>query len=894
MRDLGTDKNVPPKLAQRFLLKFLRDDLAEEVLGDLEEKFYAVSKDRSVFGPGMHYWYEVFNYLRPFAIQKSRVLYINSYDMFQSYFKIGWRNILKYKAFSFINVSGLALAMSVCMLIILMLVDQKSYDQFHEKKDRTYRILSKRPGSKKPNASSPVPLANTIKNDYPIVEETTTLILGVGGDAIYEQKSVEMRGFFAEPTFFNVFSFELENGNRDKALESPNSIVITSQFAHLLFGDENPIGKTIEVIDRGLGIINRLGGQETPPVRWGSYNITGVIADKKYKSHLRFDVLVSSSSRKVLQDENKVNDISLDWATYSQAFTYVVVRPGTVVEDLRTSLNEIATLHYKGSEHLKDFKLIEQKLTSITPGIFVGNPASLSLPIEVYYFLSLLVIVIMLSACLNYVYLSTARSLTRAKEIGVRKVVGATKKSLVFQFLSESTITAFLSMLMASVILFLFLNSAFLNLWVNQYLSFDLHLNMQAILIFIGFSILIGLVAGAYPALFLSKCQPIQALKGIEMKRPGKFSFGVRKIVNVSQLIISLLFITTSIVIFKQFKHFTEFNYEFNARGIVNIPLQSNDYRLLATELASVPGVEKISACSFIPATGMSHGAQIRKMGSQEEFVQSEILHVDENFFGNLEIEIVAGRNLSFEDQSSNHCVVNEAAVKALGFKSASEITGESLDYGGGVVVIGVVKNFRFKTPMMQDGIGPLVLSNRSGKFNFINVKVSSVNLVGTIERLKEKWVKIDPVHPFMFKLFEDELKNANQVLGDVVSIIGYISFLAITIACLGLLGMAIYTTQRRTKEVAIRKVLGAADYGLAVLLSRQFLKLLIVSVLVSAPLSYYINNLWLQNFPNRVDFGFNTVLTGSFILLSLGLFTIGSQTIRASKRNPADDLKIE
>lgn len=367
----------------------MRDDLAEEVQGDLDEKFYSVVKNKSLFRAKLNYWYEVFNYLRPFAIRNLKILYFNDYAMFQSYFKIGWRNILKHKTFSFINVFGLALAMSVCMLIILMLVDQKSYDQFNLKKDRTYRILSKRLQSTKPNASSPVPLANALKNEYPIVEETTTLTLGVGGDAIYDEKSVEIRGFFADPSFFKVFNYELEKGNEEKALANPNSIVITSAFAQLLFGTEDPMGKTIEFIDRGLNIVSMVG-KESPPQRLGSYSVAGVISDKNYKSHLKFDALVSSASMNALYGEEKIKDITLDWSTYSGAFTYVVLKPGKGVSDLRAALDDIAVHYYKDIEHLKGFKLIEQRLTDITPGIFVGNPTSLSLPIEVYYFLSLL------------------------------------------------------------------------------------------------------------------------------------------------------------------------------------------------------------------------------------------------------------------------------------------------------------------------------------------------------------------------------------------------------------------------------------------------------------------------------------------------------------------------
>lgn len=814
--------------------------------------------------------------------------------MFFNYLKIGIRNILKYKVFSFINIFGLALAMSVCMLIILMLVDQKSYDQFHPKKDRIYRILSNRDGSGKSNASSPVPLATTLKTDYPIVEDATRLILGVGGDAMYNQKTAEMRGFFADASFFNVFGYELTHGNKSNALTSPNSMVISQEVAEILFGGENPIGKVVEFTDRNLQIIDAgVGAKDSAPVDWGSFTVTGVIPAKTYKSHLKFDVLISAASIPVLAEAEKTDNLSSNWVIYSRAFTYALLSPDKSEEELTAALNDLVSRKYKDIEHLQQFELSTQKLTQITPGKFVGNPVSLRLPIEVYYFLSFLALIIMLSACLNYTNLSIARALTRAKEIGVRKVIGANRKALIYQFLSESALTALLAMVMASILL-IFVKSAFMNLWVNRYLNFNLDLNFTVFLIFAVFAILIGLLAGAYPAFNLSNYQPIKALKNMESKRKGKLT--MRKVLSASQFVISLFFIITSILIFKQFKHFLDFEYGFRSENIINVALQSNDHQVIANELGTVPGVSVISACSFVPATGMSHGLGVKKMGSEEEYKPFEILSVDENFNENLELEMVAGRNLSPSGEASARLVVvNEAAVKAFDFEHPSEILGQVFDADGEAVeVIGVVKDFRFQTPMLQDQIGPLMMRNNPDKFSYLNIRIASGDLMGTVGLLEDKWKSVDPVHTFKYQFFDEELVKANQGLGDLVTVIGFIAFLAITIACLGLLGMATYTTERREKEVGIRKVLGAEDSKIAVLLSKEFLKLLVISIIIAAPLSYFFNQAWLESFPNRVDFGIGTVLLGSLILLVLGIITIGSQTIRASKRNSVDALRIE
>lgn len=814
--------------------------------------------------------------------------------MFYNYLKVGFRNILKYKVFSFINIFGLALAMSVCMLIILMLVDQKRFDQFHTKKDRIYRVLSNRDGSGKSNASSPLPLSITLKSDYPIVEDATNLALGVGGDASYNQKSAEVRGFFADASFFDVFDYELIHGNKANALSSPNSIVISEEVAGILFNGENPVGRAIDFTDRNLQIIDAgIGTKGATAVEWGSFTVTGVIPTKEYKSHLKFDGLISAASMPTLSESEKIDDLSNNWAIYSQSFTYVLLDEGKSEEQLTGALNDVVSRKYRDIEHLPNFELRAQKLTEITPGKFVGNPVSLRLPIEVYYFLSFLALIIMLSACLNYTNLSIARALTRSKEIGVRKVIGANKKSLIYQFLSESILTALMAMIMANVMLVL-VKSAFMDLWVNRFLNFDLELNFLVFLIFIGFAIFIGILAGAYPAFNLSGYQPIKALKNSQSRKPGKLT--MRKVLSASQFVISLFFIITSILIFKQFKHFLDFEYGFNSENIVNVALQSNDYNVMLNELQSVQGVTEVSACSFVPATGMAHGLGVKKLGSEEDYQAFEILSVDESFNENMGIEMVAGHNLSPSGEASDNLVlVNEAAVKTFNFEHPSEIIGQVFDADGeSVEVIGVVKDFRFQTPMLQDKIGPLMLRNTPEKFSYLNVRIASSNLMSTVNLLEDKWKTVDPVHGFKYQFYDEELVKANQGLGDLVTVIGFIAFLAITIACLGLLGMAAYTTERREKEVAVRKVLGAEDSKIAVLLSKEFLKLLVVSILIAAPLSYFFNQAWLESFPNRVDFGVGTVLLGSVILLLLGLITIGSQTIRASKRNSVEALRAE
>jgi putative ABC transport system permease protein len=818
--------------------------------------------------------------------------------MFFNYIKAGIRNLLKYKAFSFINVFGLAAAMAVGMLIILMLADQKSHDQFNEKKDRTYRILTDRKDWRHPYATSPVPLAATVMADYPIAETVTHLVQGVGGDARYKEEIVEMRGYFADTSFFSVFSFALERGDRATVLAAPNSLILTHEMAKKLFKEDDPIGKTVAFTDRGLNVYSQASASASTP--WGSYIVTGIIADNHYRSHLQFDVLVSASSMPVLQKQNKLPDHSHDWTNYYNCYTYVVLAPGRDVQQLDTVLSRLAARQYAGLPDLKGVNMIGQALTRISPGIILGNEATIVLPLVAYYFLSFLALVIILSACLNYINLSIARALKRAKEIGVRRVSGALRTDLILQFLGESLLTALCAMGMAVLLLFL-LRSAFMGLWVNRYLHFELRGGGMVYLAFLGLSLLVGLIAGVYPALYLSKIDPVLALKGDGGGRPGRLP--MRKVLGVSQFALSLFFVITAILIYNQFKYFIDFKYEFATNNIVNINLQSNDYKAVTEAFRTVPGVSGVSACQYIPASTRSEGGSLRKAGDtagvgKDAYKEFMSLGADEHFLETLGLKLVAGRNLPAAGPTAGrYLVVNEAAAGAFGYQRPSEMVGQSfkMSWSDSVyVVIGVVRDFHMRMLLGNDKIDPLFLQNLPASFQYVNVRIASRDTRSVMAALDNKWKQIDPIHPMKYDFFDQELAEESQGVFDIVSILGFIAFLAVMIACLGMLGMATYSAERRRKEVGIRKVLGAGDWRNAMLLSREFVHILLIAIAIAAPLSYMLNTLWLRKFPNRVEFGWGTVLLGTGIILVLGLLTIASQTIRASRLNPVESLRSE
>ncbi len=816
--------------------------------------------------------------------------------MFLHYFKVGLRNILKYKVFSFINVFGLAAAMAVCMLVMLMLADQKNHDQFNINKDRIYRVLSGRADFRHPYATSPYPLAAAVRQEMPMVERVTHLAMGPGGDIRLGRDIAEARGYFADTNFFEVFSFELERGDRGTALRDPRSLVITHALAQRLFGSTEPLGRAVEWTDRGLTVFGN--GSADSPRAWGSFVVTGVIADNHYRSHLKFDVLMSEASMPALNQLIEGHRDAWDW--YFNNFTYVELRPDADATQLDRGLGELVRRHYAGMPEYKNFQMTGQPLTRISPGVLLGNDPTIALPMVAYYILWGLAALILALACLNYINLSVARALNRAKEIGVRKVTGAQRANLIFQFLGESVITALFALAMGIVMLLL-LRLGFMRLWVNQYLDFELGGGMWVYLGFLVLAVGAGIFAGLYPALRLSGMRAIPALKNNDGLRPGRL--GMRKVLSGVQFVFSLFFIITVIVIYNQFNHFVHFQYEFASKNILNVNLQSNDYRLAEREFSTIPGVKGVSAADFMPAETRSQGGQLRLNDgrphpSKDDFKQMQTIAVDQHFLDNLGLRLVAGRGLASNGpMADRYIVVNEAAVKEFGFRSPAAIIGQSFQPSWGdssLVVVGVVQDFHMRIIIGNDKIEPLYLYSTPKNLDIVNLRIATSNVRGLLATLQERWRKIDPIHELKYSWYSDELANQSQGIFDVVSILGFVSLLAVTIACLGMLGMAAYTTERRRKEVGIRKVLGANVWGNVVLLSKEFMIILGVAIAIAAPLSYLVNEFWLRRFPNRVELGFGTVLTGVSVVLVLGLVTIGSQTVRASRRNPMESLKVE
>ena len=888
----------PPKLFLRFLRWFCHPDLVDPIEGDLIELYDERLKASGRLHANTKLAADILLLLRPNIIKTLQgTQQLNLLGMFNNYLKVGFRNILKYKSFSLINVFGLAVAMAVSLVIMLMLNDQYSYDQFHQNRGQIYRVLTKFKDSSLPNGPSPYPLASALQQQYPFVESATHLLRKVGGDMIHQQStnrnSTEVRGFITDPNFFQVFDFQLEQGDARKALQSPNTVVITRAVADRLFPEENPVGKIVAYADRGLELIKiDIGNvKEDTPQDWGFFTITGVIDMSQYKSHIRFDMLIADTTLPTLQENGFKNNDEENWKQYSNVYTYVKLMEGSQRAKLDAALAELTTTNYQSTVGLETMELLSQSMNEIITGSFVGAPLSLRLPSEAYIVLFVLALIIMCSACLNYTNLSLARVLTRVREIGVRKVNGASRWHLVFQFLTESVLISLLALAMANLLL-LVLKPTFSNLWINEVLSFNLSLNFTILGIFLLFAVLVGLIAGLYPSLVLSGFTPLKALKDFSGGKTGKNR--LRKMLSVTQFAFSLFFIITSLLIGRQFDYIMHYEYGFNTADVWNIPVQGNDYRLLQQEFSTIPGVTGVSASEFVPALLYTNGASIR-LPEEDIPHQSETLGIDHHFISNMGLELIAGTGFTSADANAQKVIVNESAARILGFEDNLAAVGQSIEaLRGTYVITGIVKDFKFQAPIMGNGETPLVMHYHPEIISYLNLRTAPSDRKAMVNLLAEKWESMDEIHPFKAYAYEDQLQRANQMVSDLVWVIRVITLLSLIISCMGLLGVAMYTAERKTKEVGIRKVLGASGIQLMKLVGKSYAIIMLLACLIAAPLSYLINVQWLESFPNRVEFGLGTILLGIVIMLLLALLTIGSQLLKVSRKNPVDSLRYE
>ncbi|MCU0418557.1 MAG: ABC transporter permease [Cyclobacteriaceae bacterium] len=804
--------------------------------------------------------------------------------LLKNYLRTAYRSLFRHRFFSAINILGLSVAMSICLGIIMLVADQLTYDRHNPLRHRIYRITTHdvdgngQMTNGQTSATSPLTLRQELLEAYTGQQRVVRLMRGFGNGWLeFENQNVNipLAGFFADPEVLEVFDYELEAGDAATALIQPFTVVLTRQAAHKLFANENALGQTIKVGDLG------------------TYTVTGILKETDHKSHLVFEALASMTTVNSLPNK----DVLSQWTNYWNGWTYVLTQPEQTRDQLQRHLDQIFERHIGSIDnpgvHKMTFGL--QPLMEITPGPLTNNPIGPVLPWFFVYFLGGLALVILLTSCFNFTNLSIARSLTRAREIGIRKVTGAARWQLVSQFLSESVLLAFVALLFAMVLLLL-VKPMILQLNFARIFRWDLAMNTTVLGAFVAFAALVGLLAGLFPAAVLSGFQPINVLKNLNNVK--LFSrMGLRKALLVSQFTLSLFFILSVLVLHRQVNIFLRQDHGFNMTHNVAIRLNDTPADLLKTELLKHANVLHVAAASHLPASGTSYGEGYKRALDDPEWSNVGYFLVDEDYLTNMGVSLVAGR--FFSDRATaatqNYIVINQTAVTHFRFASAQEAVGQALLIerdSSERTILGVVADYNHRD--LTQPISPMALVYDSAQFNLL--QVSYTGTYAEVARVIEgAWAAVNPGLKADVEPVDSEVKQFYEIIfGDIARVLAVISFLAIVISCLGLLGMATYTTETRIKEISIRKVLGSSNGSLVVLLSKGFVGLLAMSVALGVPLAYFVNNLWLQLIAYRASFSVSIVLTGMTVLLAFGGVTIASQTLRAMFVNPVQHLKNE
>ncbi|MEQ9298734.1 MAG: ABC transporter permease [Cyclobacteriaceae bacterium] len=864
----------PPKWAVRFFSWYCRNELREPILGDLEERYASYLEQHSKLRANWYYWMDVFRFINRFTLKrKASSSQLIPQLMLKNYAIVAFRNFARNKTFTGINIIGLSVSMAVCLLLILMINDQMSYDDFHANRDNTYRVYHKSDDMELdlPLATTPLPLGEKLKYDFTGLKDVVRFRRGVQGEIIDNGKAIGINGLFTDPEFFDLFDFELRLGNKESALTAPYSIVLKSEIAEKLFQDENPLGKTLDIEELG------------------QFTITGVLDQFPGKSHMSFEALASFSTVRGLEQQEVLTPLLNDWSKTSSAWVYFRMEGGDETDALKNYLTQLAQENYdETSEFRVDFYL--QKMADITPGPLMGNQIGQAMPFFFVYGLVLLAFLIMVCSAFNYANLTMARALTRFKEVGIRKVMGSTRPQLIVQFVVEAIIVCLLSLALAIGLLMLLI-PAFEALTLSSLLSWKLEPNAEVYFQFLLFSLGTGLITGILPALYLSAAQPIRALKGDRIPKLSRLN--MRKSLIVVQLVISIVLITSSALVYRQIKFMVEKDYGFAQDNIVNIDLQGQDYALFRAELDELSFVSAVSGTNNIPSIGRHFNEKVKHLPT-DEAIDYNYFAVDEDYIDNLELKLIAGRNFTPNQPEEREIILNEAAVESFGFGSIENAIGQNLilEDSTTVNVVGVVQDYNFMMLYME--IKPLLLRYYPEDFSIAQVKLSGGNNIESIITLEEVWDTFDPNHDFEYKYFNEEIAEFYGFFYDIVYIIGLISILSASIAAMGLFGIATYSIQTRLKEVGIRKILGASSSSIVYMLGKGFMILILISSVIGGALSYFGNQAWLDLFAYRVNFGLD-VLGIAFLFISvIGALTIGFQALRATATNPSEILRNE
>jgi putative ABC transport system permease protein len=800
--------------------------------------------------------------------------------MFKNYLKIALRNLSKYRIYSLINIAGLSIGIACCLLILMHITDEASYDKYHKNAERIYRVTYEidNHGKTTSTAQTPAPLGPALLKEYPDIKDyvrffRSDVSLNRGEKRFFETL------YFADESIFDIFTFPLLRGNLDTALEEPNSIVLTEESAEKYFGDEDPINKILTVNS------NR------------DFIVTGVLKNIPRNSHFHFDFLVPIEAYFQINPGRRE-----DWG-YIYYYNYLLVRKGFSPADFERKLPAFVMKYIGGNfrdlfgENIDQvpslYKFHLQPLLEIHLHSHLEDEMEPNGNITYVYIFSTIALFILFIACINFMNLSTGRASSRAKEVGIRKVVGARRAELIKQFLGESLLLSFISLLLAVVLVELFL--PVFNSLSGKELSISFFGNGTFFVAFLGIFIAVGILSGSYPAFLLSAFIPVDVLKG---RVTAKVSTAlIKKGLVVFQFAISIILVVGTVIIHNQMFFVQNKNLGFDKEHLVVVADQNRRvvlrYESFKNELLKNPNIIATSGSSGLPVNVFSKQTA-RPMGAGfDEAILMPVIAVNYDFIDTYGLELVSGRKFSkeFKTDSREALIINEAAAEKFGWEDP---IGQMMDIIGGRKgrIIGVLKNFHISS--LHERIEPLVLYIQPYFCRYYSIRIRSEDIPHTLAFIEKTWRDFAPARPFEYSFLEDDLDQLYRAEMRLGKISFYFTILAIFIACLGLFGLSSFTAEQRTKEIGIRKVLGASIGNIVFMLSKEFTKWVLVANIIAWPIAYYVMSRWLQIFAYRTSISVWIFIFSAALALFIAFFTTSFQVVKAAVVNPAESLKYE
>lgn len=878
-------RQSPPKFAQALFEWFCEGVMIEDIKGDMDELFVRNLGRMSASKARWIYWRQVISLIFSYAIRRRKRKQANlqaslipNFSMLHNYFVSAARNFAKQRFFTVINVIGLATGMSVSLLFIAIFSYIQTYDDFQVSKDRIFRVITHVDNEDYTNdfASCPTPL---YENLYALtgVDQVVRISTAFSDDVSYENREpIPLRGYFADPAFLTVFTFPLQQGNQNTALSSANSLVITTAAAVRIFGTEDAIGKTLQVGDKGL------------------FEVTGVFKELPKNTHFDFEAVASYN---FVDRWNETHSENPDhWKNFRGNYLYVQFdktdNPESYVERAEQTLAKISADQYAAYSNFKAaFSL--QSLEDITPGIELSNCPGHDwggyTGLTGFFILTLF---ILLPSCLNYSNISISRALRRSKEIGLRKVMGGQRSQIVSQFVLETIIITLVA-LIGGCAIFIAVRNQVIAMLVDGS-GLELSLTFKMVSWFFLFAVIVGLFTGIAPAIYFSKLSPIDSLKRVgQTGSPGRLN--IRKVLITSQFALSFVFIMCVVVVYQQYRGSIGYDFGFNRENILTVDVSGIDPQLFRNEFSKFSEVRALAYSSHIPGATTSDLTFVVNPDSGDS-TKVFRMFADHGQISTFGLTLLAGRNFADDyDKCENDIIVNEAFVKQFKLGRPHEAVGQLLTLSGRqeVRVVGVMKDFQYMH--LEEDIKSFFYQCDVRKFRYAFLAVQSNDLIATLTSMETAWQPLGGERKFVAKFLNEYIQEAYEFHLMVVKVSAFLGALAISISCLGMLGMVVFAVENRVKEVGVRKVMGATSGTIAYILSKDFVKLMLIASVVAIPATWlFFEKIYFRLQTYSVPIGVFEIVTSLTILLVFGLATILSQTLKAAAANPVDSLRHE